>query len=202
MQKLQSIHFDVLKEIGNIGAGNAATSLAQMLNKKIDMDVPNAGLVAMQDLFELFGSGEEMAVCINLAVEGDAPNVVLFLLDQNSSFLLADLLMGMEPGNRVEIDEISQSALKEVGNILTGSMLVALNSMTGLAFNSSVPAFAYDMLAAVLSSALLERGIFDEQILLIETRFHANNIALMGYFFLIPEEGSLEKIFHSLGINL
>ncbi len=166
------------------------------------MDVPNAGVVDLQELIGTFGSGEELAVCINLLVEGDAPSTVLFLLDEKSSFLLADLLMGMQPGTRTELDDMAQSALQEVGNILTGSMLVALSSMTRLTLNPSVPALAHDMLAAVLSAALLERGIFDEKILLIETRFHDDHVSLMGYFFLIPEEGSLEIIFKSLGINL
>ncbi|WP_340622504.1 chemotaxis protein CheC [Desulfitibacter alkalitolerans] len=201
-KKLQAVHFDVLKEIGNIGAGHAATSLAQLLDRRIDMDVPNAGVVDLQELIGTFGSGEELAVCINLLVEGDAPSTVLFLLDEKSSFLLADLLMGMQPGTRTELDDMAQSALQEVGNILTGSMLVALSSMTRLTLNPSVPALAHDMLAAVLSAALLERGIFDEKILLIETRFHDDHVSLMGYFFLIPEEGSLEIIFKSLGINL
>ena len=201
-KKLQAIHFDVLKEIGNIGAGHAATSLAQLLDRKIDMDVPNAGVVNLQELIDTFGSGEELAVCINLLLEGDAPGTVLFLLDEKSSFLLVDLLMGMQPGTRTELDDMAQSAMQEVGNILTGSMLVALSNMTGLTLNPSVPALAHDMLAAVLSAALLERGIFDEKILLIETRFHDDNVSLMGYFFLIPEEGSLEIIFKSLGINL
>ncbi len=200
-KKLQPIHFDVLKEIGNIGAGNAATALAQMLNKKIEMDVPSAGIIDYTD-FSTLGSEEDMAVCINLSVSGSAPNTVLFLLDQKSAFLLADLLLGQEPGSRTELDDMAESALQEVGNILTGSMLVALSSMTNLTFNPSAPVFAHDMLAAVLSTALIERGFFDEHVLTIETRFYEENVALTGYFFLIPEEGSLETIFKALGINL
>jgi len=201
-KKLEAIHLDVLKEIGNIGSGNAATSLAQLLDRKIDMDVPSAGVINLQEFIKTFGTGEELAVCINLSVAGCAPSTVIFLLDEKSAFMLADLLMNIEPGSRTELDEIAYSALQEVGNILTGSMLIALSSMTRLTFNPSVPALAHDMLAAVLSAALLERGVFDENILLIETRFHDENVSLNGYFFLIPEEGSLEIIFQSLGINL
>ena len=201
-KKLETMHFDVLKEIGNIGIAHAATSLAQILARKIDIDVPNAGIVELQELIDAFGAGEEVVICINLQAEGSAPSTVLFLLDEKSAFLLADLLMMMPTGRRTEIDEMAQSALQEVGNILTVSMLRTLADMTNLTLNPTVPLFAHDMLAAVLSSSLLERGIFEEKLISIETKFHDGDVALKGYFFLIPQEGSLEVIFQSLGIAL
>lgn len=166
------------------------------------MDVPTAGVINFREIIEMLGSEEEKAVCVNLSVKGDAPSTVLFLLSEQSAFVLVDYLMGREPGFTVEMDEMAESALQEVGNILTGSMLNALSTMTGLPMSSSVPAIAYDMLAAVLSAALLERGYFEDKVLLIETRFYDVNVVLKGYFMLIPAEGSLEKVFHTLGLNL
>ena len=44
LDQLNDMQFDVLREIGNIGAGNATTALSTMLNIKVDMSVPNVAL--------------------------------------------------------------------------------------------------------------------------------------------------------------
>ncbi len=196
------MHFDVLKEIGNIGAGNSATALAEMLNKKIDMDVPTAGVVSFTEIIKLLGTEEQRATCVNFQVGGGVPSTVLFLLSEESAFLLIDYLMGKPPGSILELDAMGESALQEVGNILTGSMLNAIASMTGLILYPSVPVLAHDMLGAVLSAGLLERGYFDDYVLLIETRFYDMNVTINGYFLLIPDDGSLGKLFNALNIKL
>ncbi len=201
-EKLKPMHLDVLREIGNIGAGNSASALAELLNKRINMDVPTAGVINFKDILGMWESEEERAVCVNLHVTGGAPSTVLFLLAEESALILVSDLMGLQPGTICKLDEMGQSALQEVGNILTGSMLNAISSMTGLHLSPSVPAIAHDMLGAVLSAALVERGYFEDQVLLIETRFYDASVSLKGYFFLIPEEGSLGKIFNTLGINM
>lgn len=200
--KLQAIHLDVLKEIGNIGAGNAATSLSQMIGKKIDMEVPQAAVSDLNQLVQLFGDEEEVVICISLEVTGDTPSNVFFILKEQSALQLVDRLMGLLPGTYKEFDETAQSALQEVGNILTGSILNAMSSMTNLNMQPSVPAFAHDMLGAVLSAALLERGYFDDKALIIETRFYDEDVVIDGYFFMLPQADSLGKIFNSVGVSL
>lgn len=199
---LQSIHLDVLKEIGNIGAGNAATSLAQLMGQKVDMEVPTAVVSEINKLITLIGDEEEVVVCVTLEVQGDAPSNVFFVLKEKSALQMVDSLMGLPKGTYKEIDETAQSALSEMGNILTGSMLNALSSMTGLSMMPSVPAFASDMLGAVLTTAMMESGYFDDRLLIIETRFFDESVVFDGYFFMLPHVGSLDKIFKSVGINL
>lgn len=199
--RLQAIHLDVLKEIGNIGVGNAATSLSQMIGKKIDMEVPQAAVSNLNQLIQVLGDDEEVVVCISLEVTGDTSANVFFILKEQSSLQLVDRLMGLAPGTYKELDDTGQSALQEVGNILTGSILNAMSSMTNLKMLSSVPAFANDMLGAVLSAALLERGYFDDMALIIETRFYDEDVAIDGYFFMLPQDDSLDKIFISVGVS-
>lgn len=199
---LQAIHLDVLKEIGNIGAGNAATSLAMMTGNKIDMEVPQAAIIDMKALINLMGDEEEVVVCINLEVVGEAPSNVFFVIKEDSALKLVDKLMGLPEGTYKEVDENGQSALSELGNILTGSILNSMSAMTNLDMQPSVPAFAHDMLGAVMSSAMLETGYFDDRLLIIETRFFDEAVVFDGYFFMLPHIGSLEKIFDSVGIQL
>jgi len=200
--KLQPIHMDFLREIGNIGAGNAVTSLAQMTGKKIDMEVPYARITTISQLFDIIGDEEELVSCINLAVNGDAPSTVFFLLKHSNALKLIDRLMGLPSGSTKNVDEMAQSVLNEIGNILTGSMINAMGNFTGLNMQPSVPAFANDMLGAVLSAALLERGYFDDNVLIIDTRFFDDDVVINGYLFMVPHDNALEIIFKSVGINM
>lgn len=200
--KLQSIHLDVLKEIGNIGAGNAATSLSQMMGVKIEIDVPEASIISVKELIEMIGNEEDLVVCINLDVTGDAPSIVFFIIKAESALQLVNRLLGLPLNSKQEIDDIAQSVLQEVGNILTGSILNAISSITGLFMQPSVPAYAFDMLGAVLSAALLERGCFEDEVLVIKTRYYDPEVVVDGYFFMLPQEVSLDKIFNSVGIAI
>ncbi|MEW6661749.1 MAG: chemotaxis protein CheC [Bacillota bacterium] len=198
---LTTLQIDALKEIGNIGIGNAATALATMVQRKINMEVPRAEIRQFEDIYSLVGNAEKVVSCVNLAVHGAAPGRILFLLDHPSSLCLMDLLMGYPPGTTKMIGEMETSALQEVGNILASSFLNAFSQVTGLNMAPSVPAFAHDMLGAILSSALIEAGYYAERSLVIQTAFHDEGVILHGHFFLLPETGALNIILNSLGIS-
>ncbi|SMB94134.1 chemotaxis protein CheC [Thermanaeromonas toyohensis ToBE] len=198
---LDAFHLDVLKEIGNIGAGNAATALAAMLNQRINMNVPRAGVLPLREIPNLIGQEEDPVACVEFGVTGKAPGKIFFLLTQESAFSLVDFLLGQPSGTTQQLDNMGVSVLMEVGNILTGSFLTAFAEFCRLEFIPSVPAFAFDMLGAVLSSAFLEGGYFSDQALVIETQFYSPEAKISGYFFLIPEEQALGVIMESLGVN-
>ena len=200
LEELNPFHLEVLREVGNIGVGNAVTSLAQMLSKKISMDVPEAGILDLQDVITLIGGEEDVIVCVQQLIEGETPAILLFVLNEESAMCLSDLLLGRERGSTTNIGEVEESLLKEVGNILSGSILNALSEMTGLVFKPSVPAFAHDMLGAVLSSALIEGGYYSDRVLVVETRFFEAAAEIKGYFFILPQKEVVEKILSALGV--
>lgn len=200
--KLNALHLDALKEIGNIGAGNAATALASMLGSRIQMTVPRAGVLPLQEITALAGNEEDPVACVEFTVNGPAPSKIFFLLDEPSAYLLIDLLLGKPHGTTRVLDEMGSSVLTELGNILTGSFLNAFAEFCRLEFKPTVPAFAFDMLGAVLSSAFLEGGYFSDRALVIETRFYSESVTISGHFFLVPENAGLEKILQSLGLQL
>jgi len=202
LDDLNTFHLEVFQEVGNIGAGNAATALAQLINKKIEMDVPRAGVLPFNDLMGLVGNEEDSVICVQQKVTGEAPSTIMFLLEEKSAYFLVDIIFSKEMGTTVEIGEMEDSLFREVGNILSGSFLNAFSQITNLSFHLSVPALARDMLGAVISSALLESGYYADKILVVETRFHNSLCEIRGHFFILPEMASLEKIFSGLGINL
>lgn len=201
LDDLNAFHLEVFQEVGNIGAGNAATALAHLINKKIDMDVPKAGVVDLQDLMSLVGNEEDVVICVQQAVSGSAPCTIMFILEEKSAHYLVQILLSDQEELNAEFSELEESLFLEIGNILSGSFLNAFSQITNLVFNLSVPAFARDMLGAVISSALMETGYYADKVLVVETRFFDLDYAIKGHFFILPELESLEKILIGLGIN-
>lgn len=198
LKEMSQEYFDVLKELGNIGAGNATTALAQMLQCKVDMKVPQVKLLEFDEVGATMGGEEQIMAGIYLVVTGDISGSIMFLLEKDSARHLIGKLMGMEPQGE-EFSEMEISALKEIGNIITGSYLNSLSGLTGLKIIPSIPDLSIDMAGAILSVPAIEFGTLGDQILLIETQF-SDDREIAGYFILVPDMESYQKILRSLGL--
>jgi chemotaxis protein CheC len=201
LQQLNEMYVDVLREIGNIGAGNATTAVSQMLNTKIEMNVPIVKLLPVEEIGSVMGDEEQTIVGIFLGVEGDINGSMMFLMDMTSAHQMVNRLMMRDPDYAGDFDEMDQSAIREIGNIIASSYLSALSGLTGLYISPTVPFLAVDMAAAILSVPAVQFGMMGDQALLIETEF-GDDKKLSGYYILMPEEDSYEKILTSLGISL
>lgn len=199
-ERVTTEYYDVLKELGNIGAGNATTALAQMLQTKVDMKVPQVRLLDFKDVGVVMGGEEQLVAGIYLAVEGDITGSIMFILEKNAAKSLVSKLMGMPPAEG-GFTEIEISAMKEIGNIITGAYLNSLAQMTGLKMIPSVPDLNIDMLNAILSVPAIEFGIIGDQILLIQTVF-TDDVDLNGYFILMPDLESYSKMLEGLGLSI
>ncbi len=204
LDHVDDMYFDVLKEIGNIGAGNAASSLAQMLQAKVDMKVPRVELLDFNQIGEAIGGEEQIMAGIYVLVQGDITGSMMFLLEQKSAQrLIGNMMsaMGMEPGGGEVLNEMEQSVLKEIGNIITGAYLNSLSAMTNLKITESVPDLTVDMAGAILSVPAIEFGMVGDKMLMIQTAF-SNEDDLNGYFILVPDLPSYSKLLSALGISV
>ncbi len=201
LNQIDNMQYDVLREIGNIGAGNATTALSQMLNSKIDMKVPKVDLLEFRELSEIVGGAENLVVGILFTLDGQIEGMMMFMLDIAASRHLVNQLMGGDMNNTsIEFNEIEISALNEIGNIIAGAYLSSLSALTNILITASVPYMAIDMAGAILSVPAIEFGKIGDKALLIETEFGDEDIAVNGYFILIPTIGSYEAILSSLGL--
>lgn len=199
LEKMSQEYYDVLKELGNIGAGNATTALAQLLNCKVDMKVPQVKLMSFQEVGAAMGGEEQIMAGIFLGVEGDITGSMMFLLEKDSAAHLVEKLMGIKVNDGV-FTEMELSALKEIANIITGSYLNSLSALTNLKIYPTVPELAIDMAGAILSVPAIEFGTVGDKILLIQTQF-TDDYELDGYFVLLPDLESYGKILASLGLR-
>ena len=200
LKSVSAQYMDVLKEIGNIGAGNATTALASMLQCRIDMAVPEVKLIEVDELAESLGGKERVMTAIFLEVEGDITGDIIFLLEQGSAGFLVSKLMGMEVDSS-NFSEMEFSCIKEISNIIAGSYLNSLSTLTNLKIYPSIPHLQMDMVDKILHSPVRKQTSDEEQILFIQTEF-TDDIQLGGYFVMIPDTESYGKILGALGISL
>lgn len=199
LEKMSDEYFDILKELGNIGAGNATTALAQMMQCKVDMAVPQVRLLEFKEMGEIMGGAEVIMAGIYLGIEGDITGSIMFLLEKQAARHLVNKLMGMEIAGE-EFSEMELSALKEVGNIITGAYLNSLSGLTNLVIYPSVPDLTVDMAGAILSVPAIQFGELGDKMLMIQTQFF-DEMVLDGYFILVPDLDSYGRILSALGIG-
>ncbi|MFS0782279.1 chemotaxis protein CheC [Bacillus sp. 1P06AnD] len=208
IEKISTMHLDILKEIGNIGAGHAATALSTMLDKKIDMKVPNVRVVSFDEVMDLAGGPENVVASVFLRLEGDAPGSMFFLLslDQAEFFVHQMTGDGKFSFSDPPYSELSISALQELGNILTGSYLTSLSDFTQLNLYPSVPAFSVEMVGAIISFGLIELSREGDAAIVIDTELSEEEgdlqTSVNGHFFLLPDPSSFKIIFNALGVDV
>lgn len=200
INEMDHMQFDVLKEIGNIGAGNATTALSSMINSKVDMRVPKVALLEFKELAEALGGADNIVVGILLTLEGEINGMMMFMVERADASRLVNILMGRPLENDEEFSEIEHSALKEIGNIIAGAYLSSLSSLTGIRIDASIPYMSIDMAGAILSVPAIEFGKVGDKALIIQTEFFKDDSNINGYFILIPTLESYDVILTSLGL--
>ncbi|SFC07650.1 chemotaxis protein CheC [Bacillus sp. OV322] len=203
IENITALHLDILKEIGNIGAGNAATSLSALLDKKIEMKVPQVRILSLAETMELSGGAEAVVASVFLRIEGDAHGSIFFVLPlgQAAYFIRQ---MTKEHGDICSepFSDLGLSALQEAGNILSGSYLSALSNFTGLDLYPTVPELCIDMAGAQIGCGILEISQSSDYVIAIDTALHeagTSNEYVNGHFLFLPDSDAFEIIFASLG---
>lgn len=205
--QITSLHLDFLKEIGNIGAGHAATALSQLLNKKIRMNVPKVEIASFDEMVELAGGSEQVVASVFLRIEGDIPGSMFFILPLDDAAHFIGKLIGDPHYSLSEppYKEMGLSALQELGNILCGSYLTALADFTNLSLQPSVPALGIDMVGAIISFGLIEQSQVSDHVIVIDTAINDEDSlttsSIRGHFFLLPDPDSFHTLFTILGVN-
>ncbi len=184
---------DALKEIGNICAGNAATALSQLLNKKIEITVPEVFFLPIEKVPQIVGE-DKLVVGLVVRILGDIPSIILLIFSQKDALNLASLMTNKKPSNGGVITELERSALKEIGIILANAYMGALSVFVRLGLVPTVPELIEDMAEAMIDYILIELSHTSKYALLIKSEFKEATTKVIGHFFLIPNPTGLELL--------
>lgn len=167
--ELNALEVDALREVTNVGAGHAATALAQLTGVKVTIDIPRVWMGPLAEVLSHFAAPDARIAALRMRTLGDLTGQTLFVMLEENAVLLADLLLQREPGALALAEELELSCVQETGNILSASFLNALAGWMGWCLLPSVPSLSIDRCAAV--TAALGRDIAHEPVLVVETNF-------------------------------
>jgi chemotaxis protein CheC len=200
--ELNETHIDVLKEIGNIGAGNAATSLSQMLSKTIEMNVPEVDILNLDDAIDTMGGHENIVVGVLVSFYGDIDGVILFLLKKEFVHLILNSLMGTELNSFEEISEMEMSALSEIGNIMVSSYVNSIASLTEMAIDITVPSVCIDMTGAIIDAVASEFSEVSDKVMFIKEKYFCGEETIYSNMLLLPSVTSLKILLNKFGMEI
>lgn len=189
--ELSSMQMDALNEMGNVGTGNAATALSKLIGKSVDMNIPETKFVSIKDFANEFGGPEAVVSAIYLEIDDGLKGEVMFVFPQEGAFEMADLLQMKEPGTTKELDEMDQSAFKELANILIGAFLTSLSKMLDVSIIPSTPHMTTDMVQSVVDFILIRISQHAEQALCVKTKINVEGQNINGDFIVLFDKDSL-----------
>lgn len=195
--EFSTVQLDALKEVINIGGGNAATSLSQLINKPVHMTVPTIEVMAYEDMFEQVMSEDTMIDAVLTKMFGQAEGVFLLVGLEEDMKHLASIML---PENSETNPEMLDSAMKELANILVNSFLNAVTKLLDINLLTSIPLLTRDMFGAIVSSVYMESGQYDDTILILKNEFYYMGERMEAALYFVPTPGVLDKLFSLLGV--
>lgn len=199
---LEEIQIDALREIANIGAGHAATALSQMTGARIDVSVPNLQVTSRDRIPEILGPEDRMVAAVMVHILGDLTGRTVLVLPIASAARLAEILLHRDPGSMDTFDELGESALMEVGNILSAAYMNALSDFLGMMVLPSVPHLNIDEIRSVVPRISNDAPSEAEYAFSIETRFTLRGSdPISGQFIFLPDLASLHTLLDALRLN-
>lgn len=191
------LQIDCLKEVANIGGGNAATSLSRLLDKRIDMTVPIIEVLSYDEVYKSIMAEDKVVNSVIMNMIGDAEGMFVFVASEEATDSLTRMMMRSDE----EIGEdIKNSAFVELVNITVSSFLNAISKLVDANLITSIPFQITDMFGAILSSVYMESEHYDENIMIIKNEFSYNGNRIETSLYFVPRPEVLEKLFKTLGV--
>lgn len=200
-EELSPVAIDCLKEIGNIGSGNAASALSAMLSKSVTMHVPDVRVLDYQAAIDEVGGPEKVITGILVTFKGDIKGMIMFLLEDAFAKIVVNTFMGKDNIDVLMMDEADFSAVTEMGNIMGGSYLNALAALAGFTVSMDVPSMKVDMMGAIMNVPMIEFSEVGDKVLFIDDGFIIDGVNINSSIILIPEMESLDILMKKLGVN-
>ncbi len=202
VEQLKDIHIDVLREIGNIGSGNAASALADLLRCETNISVPTVRLLDFNDAVKFLGGPENITIGMLVNITGDIHGMMLYIIQRAFASKMTTQLFGAEIEDMMNLNDMERSLISEVGNIMAASYINALASLTGMTIDISVPTLTSDMVGAILSVPTIEFAKVGNKVLFIDDSFIIGDSEIKSNMILVPEMKSLETLFEKLGVGV
>ncbi|MBE5976635.1 MULTISPECIES: chemotaxis protein CheC [Lacrimispora] len=198
--EMNGLGLDLIREIGSIGTGNAATALSSMLNKTVRMTLPDVQILGYNEAIKFLGDPEEIVAAILVKMTGEINGLMLFILKMDFINEVLSSVMQQEIEDYYQLNVLETSALEEIGNIIISSYVNAMSTLSEVTINLSVPDIAVNMLGGILSVPMVEFGYQTDKMMMISGQFIIGGKVLHSDLLMMPDIMSLNFLMEKLGI--
>lgn len=199
---LNELQLDVMREIGNIGAGNACTALSVLLGTAIDMSVPRVQLLGYESTAEHLGGEDKMVIGLKIEINGDLEGMMVHVVEKRFAERIINTFYAKEIDNITTLDEMDSSVLNEMANITSGAYANSIASLTSLFVNIGTPAQVPGKVSDIMRLPLTEFVKPGEKVLVVDEEFTIDDEHISSNMILALESDSLEKLFERLGVQV
>ncbi|MEY8356451.1 chemotaxis protein CheC [Lachnospiraceae bacterium 54-53] len=198
--EMNGLGLDLIREIGSIGTGNAATALSSMLGKTVRMTLPDVQILGYNEAIKFLGDPEEIVAAILVKMTGEINGLMLFILKLDFINEVLTSVMQENIEDYYQLNVLETSALEEIGNIIISSYVNAMSTLTDVTINLSVPDIAVNMLGGILSVPMVEFGYQTDKMMMISGQFVIGGKVLHSDLLMMPDIQSLNFLMEKLGI--
>lgn len=200
-EDMNNMDLDVLREIGSIGTGNAATALSQVLNVSVKMSLPEVRILGFNEAIKALGGPESIVAGVLVVMSGEINGIMLYIQRLDFINVILESLLNKTIKDYSELQDLETSALVEIGNIMISSYISALSKLTDITINLSVPSIAVNMLGGILSVPMAELGQKTDKIMTIDGKFTCGTKEVFSNLLLLPDIESLNYLLKKLGVE-
>ena len=198
--EVNGLGLDLIREIGSIGTGNAATALSSLLGKGVRMTLPDVQILGYNEAIKFLGDPEEIVAAILVKMSGEINGMMLFILKLDFINEVLTSVMQQEIQDYYQLNVMETSALEEIGNIIISSYVNAMSTLSDVTINLSVPDIAVNMLGGILSVPMVEFGYQTDKMMMISGQFVIGGKVLQSDLLMMPDIQSLNFLMEKLGI--
>jgi len=198
--QLNELQLDVIREVGNVGAGHAATALSQLTGNPIEVSLPALEIIPYSEVPELFGGPEELVGSVFVKLAGEMEGYILFMANRDSSLALVDMMLGRLQKTCRAIGHDEEKLITHTASMLISSYVAAIARMTDMSIMPSPASFSLDMAGAVLGSLAISASAQSDDIIFVRTAFGNEEATVDTALFFMPDSRGLEVILGRLGV--
>ncbi len=195
---MNSMEQDVIREVGSIGTGNAASALSSLLGTQVRMGLPVVSVLDYNAAMSAIGNPEAIVAAVMVGMKGDVSGIMLFILHPDLINEIIGILLGRNFEDYSQLTEMDISAVNEVGNIMISSYVNALSGLAGVDISLSVPEIAINMLGGIMSVPMAEFGYQTDKLMMIRGKFIIRDVELNSDLLMLPDIDSLNYLMKKL----
>ncbi|MCR4739015.1 MAG: chemotaxis protein CheC [Lachnospiraceae bacterium] len=197
---LTEMHISALKEIGNIGAGNACTALATFIGTMVDMTVPNIRILDSSTVEKLIKVDKGVVLGIKVGIKEDLTGMIINIISGEYAKRVINVYYPREFASLSELNDMDISVLSELGNITSGACANSLATLSGMVVDITSPEPKSCTISELLKMPVDAFGADGSKVVVIDEEFKVERTELSSHMFLILDGDSLNKFFEKIGM--